>query len=109
MHAWVYRYILFIVSVFISVSYLMQLLPSSANDSPFWTTNSGAPVWNNNSSMTVGTRGTSIQVYIFHLLTFKYEYLVYDSDDMFDNSSLGVCLITAICALTTCLVTIELI
>ncbi|XP_043707932.1 catalase-like isoform X1 [Telopea speciosissima] len=31
--------------------------PSSAFDSPFWTTNSGAPVWNNNSSLTVGTRG----------------------------------------------------
>ncbi|THG11456.1 hypothetical protein TEA_005520 [Camellia sinensis var. sinensis] len=31
--------------------------PSSAFNSPFWTTNSGAPVWNNNSSLTVGTRG----------------------------------------------------
>ncbi|XP_021675148.2 catalase isozyme 2 [Hevea brasiliensis] len=31
--------------------------PSSANDTPFWTTDAGAPVWNNNSSMTVGTRG----------------------------------------------------
>ncbi|CAN1322735.1 Catalase isozyme 1 [Linum perenne] len=30
--------------------------PSSAFNSPFWTTNSGAPVWNNNSSMTVGPR-----------------------------------------------------
>ncbi|KAI8015503.1 Catalase isozyme 1 [Camellia lanceoleosa] len=31
--------------------------PSSAYNSPFWTTNSGAPVWNNNSSLTIGTRG----------------------------------------------------
>lgn len=31
--------------------------PSSAYNSPFWTTNSGAPVYNNNSSLTVGTRG----------------------------------------------------
>ncbi|KAM7521314.1 hypothetical protein LguiB_020276 [Lonicera macranthoides] len=31
--------------------------PSSAYNSPFWTTNSGAPIWNNNSSLTVGTRG----------------------------------------------------
>eukprot|EP00249_Psilotum_nudum_P010417 c22529_g1_i1 orf=179-1657(+) len=31
--------------------------PSSAYNSLFWTTNSGAPVWNNNSSLTVGSRG----------------------------------------------------
>nr|ABM47415.1 catalase [Prunus avium] len=31
--------------------------PSSAFDTPFWTTNSGAPVWNNDSSLTVGSRG----------------------------------------------------
>ncbi|MCD7448716.1 catalase A [Datura stramonium] len=31
--------------------------PSSAFNSPFCTTNSGAPVWNNNSSLTVGARG----------------------------------------------------
>ncbi|KAK1400320.1 Catalase [Heracleum sosnowskyi] len=31
--------------------------PSSAFDSPYWTTNAGAPVWNNNSSLTVGSRG----------------------------------------------------
>ncbi|GKB99726.1 catalase isozyme 1, partial [Tanacetum coccineum] len=31
--------------------------PSSASNSPFMTTNSGAPVYNNNSSLTVGTRG----------------------------------------------------
>ncbi|XP_009362858.3 catalase-4-like [Pyrus x bretschneideri] len=30
--------------------------PSSAFNSPFWTTNSGAPAWNN-SSLTVGSRG----------------------------------------------------
>jgi len=35
----------------------VQVRPSSAHDSPFFTTNSGAPVWNNNSSLTVGTRG----------------------------------------------------
>jgi len=31
--------------------------PSSAHDSSYWTTNSGAPVWNNISSSTVGSRG----------------------------------------------------
>ncbi|WOG97709.1 hypothetical protein DCAR_0417050 [Daucus carota subsp. sativus] len=31
--------------------------PSSAFDSPYWTTNSGAPVWNNDSSLTAGPRG----------------------------------------------------
>lgn len=36
----------------------MQYRPSSAANSPFMTTNSGAPVYNNNSSLTVGTRGT---------------------------------------------------
>jgi len=35
----------------------MQHRPSSAFNSPFWTTNSGAPVYNNNSSLTVGARG----------------------------------------------------
>lgn len=47
------------------ISFLMydcwvQVRPSSAHDSPFFTTNSGAPVWNNNSSLTVGTRGASL-------------------------------------------------
>lgn len=31
--------------------------PSSAHNTPYWTTNSGAPVWNNNNSLTVGARG----------------------------------------------------
>ncbi|XP_031482557.1 catalase isozyme 1-like [Nymphaea colorata] len=31
--------------------------PSSAYNSPHFTTNSGAPLWNNNSSLTIGTRG----------------------------------------------------
>ncbi|CAN6461861.1 unnamed protein product [Victoria cruziana] len=31
--------------------------PSSAFNSPYFTTNSGAPVWNNNSSLTIGPRG----------------------------------------------------
>ncbi|KAF2312490.1 hypothetical protein GH714_034861 [Hevea brasiliensis] len=31
--------------------------PSSAHNSSFFTTNSGAPVWNNNNSLTVGSRG----------------------------------------------------
>ncbi|GFZ09450.1 catalase 2 [Actinidia rufa] len=35
----------------------MQHRPSSAYNSSYFTTNSGAPVWNNNSSLTVGTRG----------------------------------------------------
>ena len=37
--------------------FCVQFLPSSAHNSPYWTTNSGAPVWNNNSSETVGVRG----------------------------------------------------
>ncbi|KAI4388510.1 hypothetical protein MLD38_000831 [Melastoma candidum] len=41
--------------------------PSSAHDSLFWTTNSGAPVYNNNSSLTVGTRGP-ILLDDYHLL-----------------------------------------
>ena len=36
---------------------LLQYRPSSAYDSPYWTTNAGAPVWNNNNSVTVGSRG----------------------------------------------------
>lgn len=35
----------------------VQYRPSSAFNSPHWTTNSGAPVWNNNNSLTVGERG----------------------------------------------------
>ena len=31
--------------------------PSSAFNTPFWTTNSGAPAWNDDSALTVGTRG----------------------------------------------------
>ncbi|MEW5319233.1 MAG: hypothetical protein WDW38_010398 [Sanguina aurantia] len=31
--------------------------PTSAANSSYWTTNSGAPVWNNNSSLTAGVRG----------------------------------------------------
>ncbi|XP_050215798.1 catalase isozyme 1-like [Mercurialis annua] len=42
-------------------------VPSSAHDSQFWTTNSGAPVWNNNSSMTVGARGP-ILLEDYHLI-----------------------------------------
>ncbi len=37
--------------------YIAQYRPSSSNDTPYWTTNSGAPVWDNYSSMTVGPRG----------------------------------------------------
>nr|ADU56189.1 catalase 1 [Jatropha curcas] len=41
--------------------------PSSAHNTPFWTTNAGAPVWNNNSSMTVGQRGP-ILLEDYHML-----------------------------------------
>ncbi|CAK9869503.1 unnamed protein product [Sphagnum jensenii] len=41
--------------------------PSSAHNSNFWTTNSGAPVWNNNASLTVGERGP-ILLEDYHLL-----------------------------------------
>ncbi|KAK4853614.1 hypothetical protein QYF36_011623 [Acer negundo] len=41
--------------------------PSSAFNTPFWTTNSGAPVWNNNSSLTVGSRGP-ILLEDYHLI-----------------------------------------
>ncbi|CAL9012995.1 unnamed protein product, partial [Prunus brigantina] len=40
-----------------------QHRPSSAFDSPFWTTNAGAPVWNNDSSLTIGSRGNSSQLF----------------------------------------------
>eukprot|EP00899_Mesostigma_viride_P012603 jgi/Mesvir1/21343/Mv10026-RA.1 len=40
---------------------------SSAYDSSFWTTNSGAPVFNNNNSLTVGERGP-ILLEDYHLL-----------------------------------------
>jgi hypothetical protein len=36
-----------------------QYRPSSAFNTPYWTTNAGAPVWNNNNSETVGVRGAS--------------------------------------------------
>lgn len=35
----------------------LQHRPSTAHNTPYWTTNSGAPVWNNNNSLTVGPRG----------------------------------------------------
>lgn len=41
--------------------------PSSAYDSPHWTTNAGQPVWNNNSSLTAGDRGP-ILLEDYHLL-----------------------------------------
>jgi predicted membrane channel-forming protein YqfA (hemolysin III family) len=52
------------------VLYDLQFRPSSAYDSPYWTTNAGAPVYNNDSSLTVGPRGiyTHIYVYILTLL-----------------------------------------
>mmetsp|Transcript_19331 Transcript_19331/g.31659 ORF Transcript_19331/g.31659 Transcript_19331/m.31659 type:complete len:491 (+) Transcript_19331:91-1563(+) len=34
-----------------------KFLPSSSNNSPYWTNNHGAPVFNNNNSLTVGDRG----------------------------------------------------
>jgi hypothetical protein len=40
-----------------------QFRPSSAYDSPYWTTNAGAPVYNNDSSLTVGSRGIYIYIY----------------------------------------------
>ncbi|KAJ0087050.1 hypothetical protein Patl1_09392 [Pistacia atlantica] len=36
---------------------MIQHIPSSAHNSTYFTTNSGAPVFNNNSSLTVGPRG----------------------------------------------------
>ncbi len=36
---------------------LLQVVPSSHHDSPYWTTNNGAPVFNNNQSLTAGVRG----------------------------------------------------
>ncbi|KAK1322353.1 Catalase-3 [Acorus calamus] len=41
--------------------------PSSAYNTPFWTTNSGAPVYNNNSALTVGSRGP-ILLEDYHLI-----------------------------------------
>ncbi|KAJ8749089.1 hypothetical protein K2173_013696 [Erythroxylum novogranatense] len=45
----------------------VQHRPSSAYNSPYWTTNVGAPVWSNDSSVTVGTRGP-ILLEDYHLL-----------------------------------------
>ena len=47
---------------------MMQYRPSSAYNSPFWTTNSGAPVWNNNSSLTVGSRGINFVSLFFSVV-----------------------------------------
>ncbi|GIL51758.1 hypothetical protein Vafri_7681 [Volvox africanus] len=44
-----------------------KVRPSSAYNSPYWTTNSGAPVWNNNNSLTVGSRGP-ILLEDYHLI-----------------------------------------
>lgn len=35
----------------------LQQRPSSAHNTPFWTTNTGAPIYNNDSSLTVGSTG----------------------------------------------------
>ncbi|RVW32892.1 Catalase [Vitis vinifera] len=42
---------------YIFFPYLVQYRPSSAYNSPYFTTNAGAPVYNNDSSLTVGSRG----------------------------------------------------
>lgn len=52
----------FLVNIICRLSFFhlfraMQQRPSSAYNTPFWTTNSGAPVWNNNSALTIGSRG----------------------------------------------------
>ncbi|CAK0787184.1 catalase A [Coccomyxa viridis] len=44
-----------------------RYMPSSHQDSSYFTTNSGAPVWNNNSSLTVGSRGP-ILLEDYHLI-----------------------------------------
>lgn len=53
---------------------MVQYRPSSAFNSPFMTTNSGAPVWNNNNSLTVGTRGISL----FPLFSGSEVHLTFD-------------------------------
>lgn len=45
----------------------MQKLPSSADDSKTWTTNTGAPVSNNRDSLTAGKRGP-VLLEDFHLI-----------------------------------------
>ncbi|KAL0313898.1 UNVERIFIED_CONTAM: Catalase isozyme 1 [Sesamum angustifolium] len=47
--------------------------PSSAFNSPFMTTNSGAPVWNNNNSLTVGSRDGGT----FHLVRFSLKITIW--------------------------------
>ncbi|KAK9059867.1 hypothetical protein SSX86_020571 [Deinandra increscens subsp. villosa] len=46
---------------------LLQQRPSSAYNTPFWTTNAGAPVYNNTASLTVGNRGP-ILLEDYHLI-----------------------------------------
>ncbi|KAJ8431725.1 LOW QUALITY PROTEIN: hypothetical protein Cgig2_013424 [Carnegiea gigantea] len=45
---------------------VLNYRPSSAYNSPFFTTNFGAPVWNNNSSLTVGSRGIFVFKSLFN-------------------------------------------
>ncbi|GKV21914.1 hypothetical protein SLEP1_g31840 [Rubroshorea leprosula] len=52
-----YKFLVFSVEFVYLVSLLDAVRPSSAHNSPFFTTNFGASVWNNNSSLTVGSRG----------------------------------------------------
>ncbi|XP_062160270.1 spermine synthase-like isoform X3 [Alnus glutinosa] len=52
--------------------------PSSAYNSPFWTTNSGAPVWNNNASLIVGSRAAD---FLGHAPKGKYDAIIVDSSD----------------------------
>lgn len=42
-----------------------QSRPSSKDDTPYWTTNSGAPVFNNNQSLTAGVRGATCSSYAY--------------------------------------------
>lgn len=52
---------------YIFFPYLVQYRPSSAYNSPYFTTNAGAPVYNNDSSLTVGSRGIVVH-YSVHVV-----------------------------------------
>ena len=70
------------VTSFFLFFFIVQFRPSSAYDSPFFTTNSGAPVWNNNASLTVGSRGKwndRMESHGLHLTSCLRKYFVFFS------------------------------
>ncbi|KAJ0725407.1 putative catalase [Helianthus annuus] len=57
----------FLILAIINIMDPYKQRPSSAYNTPFWTTNAGAPVYNNTASLTVGNRGP-ILLEDYHLI-----------------------------------------